>query len=161
MKRKTFKKVLCHILIVVTVMLTMCSSALAGTLTVLKVTEDFTNLHTTASGSVKDTLRKGTKVLYLGVKENQMCKIITRGGEIGWVYKPYVEKCGTIDKSRIGKTTESIYLYKKNGNSYKKSRTLSAGTMVYVYSVDNGVAKIQTLGGKKGYVNVNKLKKVY
>ena len=85
MKRNVFKSVLCFMMILAMLMAPMTASA-ASNARIMKTNTDWVRLRS-ESGEQIARLRKGTKVLYWGSKDDEMSRVITSNGKTGYVYK--------------------------------------------------------------------------
>lgn len=130
---------------------------------ILKVTVDGARLRTGPASTydVKTSLKKGSKVIYLGKTKNSFAHIRTSGGTEGYMYKGFLKNYGTCYKSQIYKSKKnSLPVYKKAGHSSKVTR-LKKGQHVIVYQVKGKWAYIKTLGGKGGYCKASSLTKAF
>ena len=95
MKRNVFKSVICSLLIVVMLAGSMPAFA-ASVARIMKVNGDYVRLRESSDegSSVITRLRKGTKVLYWGVKDGSMYKVMTTSGKVGYVYGEYLTTYG-------------------------------------------------------------------
>lgn len=163
MKRRLLKTILCLTLILSMVMMPMCASA-ASTAYILKVNKsnvNFRGLNSDGTYYIKHLIGKGTRVLYAGTRNDQMCKVYTSSGEVGYIYKSYLSSYGAIPKNRVGIITKSTKTYKKSGSSLKKNGTLSKGSYVLVYAYNSNWAKCKTMAGKTVYLPRSVIKKAF
>ena len=159
MKRFTWKKIVCALLITATLMAPVSASA-SSVARIMKVSADWARMRS-IDGEEVARLRKGTKVLYWGAKEDQMLKVMTSNGKTGYVYKDYLSLYGAMKKSAVHVTTKSTKMYKASGSSLKRNGTLSKGKYVVVYKTSGDWAFIKTMSGKSAYVKKANLKKAF
>ena len=161
MKRRFLKPLVC-ILLVVSMLLAPLSALAASKAYILKVNTSGVRLRD-SDGSVITELGKGTKVLYWGKTKNggAMCKVVTRTGKTGYVYKSFLTSYGAVKKSAVYVTKASTPLYKRSGSSLKKSSTLSAGEYLIVYRTSGRWAYVMSMSGKRGYVYKSFVKKAF
>ena len=114
-----------------------------------------------SSGAQVARLRKGTKVLYWGEEDDSYCKIATLDGEVGYVFEDYLSHYGTVKQSMVYTNDSKISLYKKSGDSLKKSGSISADQLILVYKTSGDWAQIKTITGKSGYCKLSSLNKVF
>ena len=138
-------------------------SAFAATKTakILKINVDQARLRTGASGVIITTLDKGTKVLYLNKTDGAYCKVCTTDGETGYVYKRFLSSYGAVRADQVYVTRGSTTLYKRSGNSLRKSSTIKEGVYVLVYKTNGSWAQVKSMTGKSGYMKLSSLKKVF
>lgn len=159
MKRITWKKIVCALLITATLMAPVSASA-ASIARIMKVSTDWARLRD-SEGEQVARLRKGTKVLYWGSKEGQMLKVMTSSGKSGYIYQEYLSTYGAMKKNAIYVTTKSTKMYKASGSSLKRSGTLGKGKYVVVFKTSGDWAYIKTMSGKGAYVKKANLKKAF
>ena len=159
MKRNVLKSVLCFMMILAMLMAPMTASA-ASVARIMKTNTDWVRLRD-GNGAQIARLRKGTKVLYWGSKDDEMCKVITTSGKTGYVYKKYLTTYGAMRLDSVYITTASTQMYNRSGSSLKKSGKLAAGKYVMVYKTSGNWAYIKTMGGKGAFVQKNTLKKAF
>lgn len=169
MAKKFIRSLFCMML-VLTLALTAfapCGLAATKTVKVLRVNAPGVRLHYTAKGEGEDnmicSLSKGTRVLYLGMPNKSWVHVRTEKGLTGYIYKGYLDEYGAVAKSSLYTVSSSrLQTYKRSGSRLKKaSGTLSGGTLVSVKATKNGYAYVQTMSGKKTYVKLSGLKKLY
>ena len=162
MKRNMFKSVICSLLIVVMLAGSMPAYA-ASVARIMKVSGDYVRMRESADegSAVITRLRKGTKVLYWGVKEDAMYKVMTSSGKVGYVYGSYLTTYGAMQLSSVYVTTAQTQMYKRSGSSLVKNGTLASGKYVMVYKTANGWAYIKTMSGKGAYVRTATLEKAF
>ena len=160
--KRVLKSVICSLLIVV-----MLASAMPGyaasVARIMKVNGDYVRLRESADegSDVIARLRKGTKVLYWGVKDDAMYKVMTSTGKTGYVYGAYLSTYGAMKLSSVYITTARTQMYRNANGSLKKNGTLAKGKYVMVYKTANGWAFIKTMTGKGAYVKTSTLKKAF
>lgn len=165
MLKRFLKTLLCMVLVLVCAApACMPSVSAAKAAKILKINSDGVRLHYTAEGQGEAnmilSMKKGTKVLFLGMKNKSWAEIALSNGLTGYVYKGYLSEYGAVASSSVGQVTTKLACYKKSGSRLKKtSSTLSKGTIVFVRATKNGYAYVTTLSGKKTYVKTSGLKK--
>lgn len=163
MKRKVLKSVLCSLLILAMMMAPMSALASSSLALILKVNGDWVRMRDGAEegDEVIARLRKGTKVLYWGEREDEMYKVLTSTGKRGYIYKGYLSTYGAMKKSQVYITTGTTKLYKRSGSSLKGNGTLAKGKYVVVYKTSGNWAYIKTMTGKSAYCQKSSLKKAF
>ena len=163
MKRKVLKSVLCSLLILAMMMAPMSALASSSLALILKVNGDWVRMRDGAEegDEVIARLRKGTKVLYWGEREDEMNKVLTSTGKQGYIYKGYLSTYGAMKKSQVYITTGTTKLYKRSGSSLKGNGTLAKGKYVVVYKTSGNWAYIKTMTGKSAYCQKSSLKKAF
>ena len=161
MKRNFLKIMVCLVLVAATLAAPMSASA-ASMAHILKINVSDARLRVAPGDTeVITKLRRSTKVLYWGVEDDNYCKVATLDGEIGYVYEDYLSHYGTVKQSMVYTNDSKITLYKKSGDSLKKSSSLSADQLILVYKTSGDWAQIKTLTGKSGYCKLSSLNKVF
>ena len=162
MKRKLFKVVVCLTLIFSMVIAPICASA-GSTAYILKVNASWVHLRDKSGSDSKilASLKRGTKVLYWGKMDHQMCKVYTASGKTGYIYKDYLSNYGAVKKSQIGITTKDTPVYKLSGGKLKKNGTAKKGTMVLVYGYNSSWVRCKSVSGKTGYIPRSAIKKAF
>ena len=161
MKRNLWRSILCLSLILVLVLAPMSGVAATKTAKILKINVDQARLRTGASGAIITTLDKGTKVLYLNKTDGAYCKVCTTDGETGYVYKRFLSSYGAVRADQVYVTRGSTTLYKRSGNSLRKSSTIKEGVYVLVYKTNGNWAYVKSMSGKSGYVKLSSIRKVF
>lgn len=161
MKRNFLKVFVCLVLVAVTLAAPVSASA-ASMAYIMKINVKDARLRVAPGDTeIIDNLRRGAKVLYWGVEDDNYCKIATLDGEIGYVYEEYLSHYGTVKQSMVYTNDEKITLYKKSGESLKKSGSLSADQLILVFKKSGDWAQIKTLTGKSGYCKLSSINKVF
>lgn len=135
------------------------SAATKKTVYILNVENDGARMRTepnSTSDNVEVSLRKGTKVFYLG-KSGAWYKVRSEYGPSGWVYKGYLKYYGAVSLSSVYVTTEKASVYRKSGSHVKKVTTLSKKQFVIVRASNTNWAYVYTLSGTSGYVKMSSL----
>ena len=163
MKRNLLKSVLCSLLVVVLLAAPVSGLASSSLALIMKVNGDWVRMRESADegSEVLARLRKGTKVLYWGEREDEMYKVRTSGGSVGYIYKGYLSTYGAMKKSQVYVTTGTTKLYKRSGSSLKGNGTLAKGKYVVVYKTSGDWAFIKTMTGKSAYCLKSTLKKAF
>jgi len=156
MMRKYVKAVLCFIMIVAMLAAPLSASA-ASVARIMRVNGDWVRMHD-ADGAFLGHLRKGTKVLYWGVKDDAMYKVMLSSGKTCYVYKEYLTTYGAMYLDKIFVTNGSPKMY--NG-SREQISTLRKGRYVMVYKTAAGWAYVKTMGGQGGFVQTANLDKAF
>ena len=159
MKRNVIKSFICILMILAMLMAPMTASA-ASVARIMKTNTDWVRMRD-ASGEQVARLRKGTKVLYWGSKEDEMYKVMTSNGKTGYIYKGYLSTYGAMKLSSVYVTTASTQMYNRSGSSLKKSGKLASGKYVMVYKTSGNWAYIKTMTGKGAFVQKDTLKKAF
>lgn len=161
MKRNFLKFVVCMALIAATLVAPVSASA-ASLAHIMKINVSDARLREAPGDSeIIAKLRKNTKVLYLGVEDDNYCKVATLDGEVGYVFEDYLSHYGSVKRSMVYTNDEKITLYKKSGDSLKKNGSLKADQLVLVYKKNGDWAQIKTLTGKSGYCKLSGLNEVF
>lgn len=108
------------------------------------------------SDNVEVSLRKGTKVFYLG-QSGAWYRVRSEYGPAGWVYKGYLKYYGAVSLSNIYIVAAKTPVYKKSGSKIKKVTTLKNRQFVIVRAANKSWAQIYTLSGVNGYVKSPRL----
>ncbi len=162
------KRSLCLILIAILAAMTvlpLSASAKSGVVYILSCNTSGARVHSTASSEdegheVLGSLKKGTKVLYLG-KSKSMYRVTSEYGKTGYVYSKYLSYYGAATRTSIYRATAKIKVYSKANTKSKGVTKLVKGQIIIVTATRGKWAKIQTIGGKTGYVKKAKLKRVF
>ena len=122
---------------------------------ILTIDNDGVRVRTDPSGgkdgkdeNVLGSLKKGTKVFYLGTT-GAYYRICSEYGPRGYIYKGYASYYGAVALNSIYECDGATKMYKSASTRSKRVTTLRDGQYVVVYAVS----------GKKGYVPVSKLQK--
>lgn len=131
---------------------------------ILKVTVDGARVRSGPSSNydVKTSVKKGSKVIYLGKTKNSFAHIRTAGGTDGYMYNGFLKNYGSCYKSQIYYSKKSgLAVYKKASTSSSKVTKLKKRQHVILYQVKGKWAYIKTLGGKGGYCKASSLSKAF
>ena len=110
-----------------------------------------------STDNVMTSLRKGTKLFYLG-RSGSWYKVCSEYGPTsGYIYKGYVSYYGAVSLSSIYKCDGKVSLYSRDNTSSRRVGTLKDDQYVIVYAVKGKWAYVHTISGKKGYVLISKL----
>lgn len=163
MKRNVWRSVVCSLLIVATLLAPMSALASSQLVRILKVEGDWVRLRESADGDGEmiARLRKGTKLLYWGEHDDEMYKVVTRDGEVGYIYKGYLSTYGAMKKSQVYVTADTVKLYKRDGGTLKGNGSVEKGKFVVVYKTYGNWAYIKTMSGKGGYCQTDDLVKAF
>ena len=155
MKRKLIVSLL---LIVVLTLPTL--SASAAKWTYMKViVQDARVRKSPGPSDIITSLDKGTNVISTGRANKSYYRIITPGGQIGYIFRDHVKVIASADSSKVYVTTARANLRRNARAGSTLIKTLKAGTYVKVLSVSGGWTHVKTVEGKKGYVRSDLLKK--
>lgn len=159
---KLLKSILCLVLIAAMGLVPMTAFA-AKSAYILNVNTDRARLRdgSGASSHVIQTLRKGTKVLFWGVKSASFLKVATTGGKVGYVYRNYLSVYGALKKDQIYVTNQATSVYKLVGSKLKRYSSVGTGKYLLVIAQNNGWAYVRTVTGKAGYVKSSALTKAF
>ena len=161
MKRNLWKSILCIALILVLTLAPLSALAASRTAKILKVNVDKARMRESSSGEIITTLDKGTKVLYLNRTDGAYCKVCTTNGTTGYVYKSFLSSYGAVRADQVYVTKASTTLYRRSGNSLRKSSTVKEGVYMLVYKTNGSWAQVKSMTGKSGYMKLSSLKKVF
>ena len=159
MKRNVMKSVLCLMMILAMLMAPLSASA-ASVARIMKTNTDWVRLRT-AGGAQITSLRKGTKVLYWGSKNDDMYKVMLSNGVTGYIYKYYLSTYGAMQLDSVYITTTATPAYNRSGSTLKRSGTLAKGKYVMVYKTSGNWAYVKTMNGKGAFVPKGALAKVF
>ncbi len=110
--------------------------------------------------NIMTTLKKGTKLFYLG-QEGAYYKVCSEFSYTsGYVYKGYVSYYGAVSYDSIYRSNGRTYVYSRPTSSSRRSATLKNGQFVIVRAVSGKWAYIYTISGTKGYVRTSSLKDI-
>lgn len=160
MKRNIVKSML-SILLIVTLLAAPMSALAASKAYVLRVSvSDFANVRS-ESGEQIAQLRKGTRVLYWGEKNDQMLKVMTASGDVGYVYQGNFTSYGAMSTKQLYVTaSERTGVYGRRGNSPVYRGSVGKGVPVVVYQVRGNWAYVRNLSGKTAYIRTSDLSKL-
>ena len=161
MKRNLWKSILCIALILVLTLAPLSALAASRTAKILKVNVDKARMRESATGEIITTLNKGTTVLYLNRTDGAYCKVCTTDGTTGYVYKSFLSNYGAVRADQVYVTKASTTLYRRSGNSLRKSSTVKEGVYMLVYKTNGSWAQVKSMTGKSGYMKLSSLKKVF
>ena len=161
--KRVLKSVICSLLIVAMLAGSAPAFAASSIARIMKVNTDYVRMRESASvgSDVITRLRKGTKLLYWGVKDDAMYKVLTSSGKTGYVYGGYLTTYGAMNLKSLYVTTASTQMYKRSGSSLKKNGVLAKGKYVVVYKAAGGWAYVKTMTGKGAYVKTANLKRAF
>lgn len=160
--KRVCKMIVCSLLIVAMLAVSLPASAASSIACIMKVTTDYARMRSSAEdGSVIASLRKGTKLLYWGVHDGAMCKVMTSSGITGYVYGPYLTTYGAMNLDSVYVTTATTAMYRRSGGTLVSSGYLGKGRYVAVYGVYNGWAFIKTMSGASAFIKTDNLSKVF
>ncbi len=164
MKHRVWKSVLCLALVMIFAI--GCTSAFASsaqTVMILKVTADGARVRTgSANGNqVITSLKKNTKVFYMGENEGANCLIRTSDGIFGYVYRGFLRSYGSVRLDRIYyAASDGAKVYKTPSTSASRVASLSAGECVVVFAVSGDWAYVRHINGGSGFMLKSDLRSV-
>ena len=162
--KKFMKTLLCLAMALVCATSVLLPSASAAkAMKILRVNNTGVRLHYTAEGRGEDnmifSMEKGTKALFLGMKNKSWAKVVLNNGLEGYVYKGYLSEYGAVAAKSVYQVEKKAPTYKLSGKKLKRSGSLSKGTIVIVRDTKNGYAHVMTLNGKKTYIKTSMLER--
>lgn len=157
---KRIMKSFVSLLLIVAMFAIPMSASAASVARIMKVNGDWVRMRD-KDGTQIARLRKGTKVLYWGVKDGAMYKVMTSSGKTGYVYGSYLTTYGAMKKNQVYVTTASTKMYKTSGNKLVGNGTLAKGKYVLVYKTSGDWAYIKTMTGKSAFVKKATLAKAF
>ena len=123
---------------------------------ILTIDNDGVRVRTDPSGgkdgkdeNVLGSLKKGTKVFYLGTT-GAYYRICSEYGHRGYIYKGYPSYYGAVPLNSIYECDGATRMYKRASTRSKRVTTLRDGQYVVVYAVSGKWAYVHTISGKKG-----------
>lgn len=163
MKRRFLIVALSVLLLIASIAAPLSASAAGRTkVKILRVTEEGARVRSGPSSAyeVITSVKKGSRVFYLGKTTDSFAYVRTGKGVVGYMYKGFLKSYGTAYKDQIYYCNKnSAKVCKKPSSSSGRVATLSKNSHVIVYSVSGKWAYIKTLGGKGGYVRKSALTK--
>ena len=132
------------------------------TIYIVNVDNDGVRVRSTPNGgdNVMTTLKKGTKLFYLG-QEGAYYKVCSEfSTTTGYIYKGYVSYYGATSLNSIYRCNGKTYVYTRPTTSSGRSATLKSGQFVIVRAVSGKWAYINTISGVKGYVKTSSLRDI-
>ena len=160
MKRNYLVRILCLTLILMIGIMPICSAYAASKAYLLRVNANFVHVRDRNSNII-GSLSRGTRVLYWGENRGAMCKVVSASGYTGYIYKAYLSAYGAVNKNQVGVVVAKAPVYKRSGNSLKKTGTVKAGTTLLVYQVNGAWAHVKDFNGKSSYIRTAYLKQVF
>ena len=162
MKRNIWKAIVCMVLVVLLGAAPLASASASSLAYIMKVNVSDARLREKPGNSdVVVKLKKGTKVLYWGVRSGSFYKVSTTSGDTGYIYADFLSNYGTVKKSMVGFTESDAPVYRRSGSSMRRCGTLAEDSLVLVYKTNNGWAYIKTVSGKSGYMKLSDLQKAF
>lgn len=107
--------------------------------------------------NVITTLKKGTKLFYLGQSGSYYKVCSEYSPRAGYVYKGYVSYYGAVAYDSIFKCDGKTYVYSRPSTSSRRTATLKDNQFVIVRAVSGKWAYVFTISGIKGYVRTSNL----
>lgn len=131
---------------------------------IISIDNDGTRVRSTPRGgdldNVMTSLKKGTRLFYLGT-EGAWYKVCSEfSTTTGYVYKGYTSYYGAVALDSIYRCDGSTRMYKRASTSSKRVTTLKDGQFVIVYAVSGKWAYVHTISGYKGYVRTSSLEDI-
>ncbi|MBQ4089823.1 MAG: SH3 domain-containing protein [Clostridia bacterium] len=160
---KRFLVALLAVMLTMTAVLPSVSSAYAASkkkvVYILNIDNDGVRVRSTPGGgdNVMTSLKKGTKLFYLG-KSGSWYKVCSEYGlTSGYVYKGYASYYGAVALDSIFQCDGRTRVYSRPSTTSRRVTTLKDDQFVIVYAVSGDWAYVHTISGKKGYVKISQL----
>ena len=162
---KRFLVIVLAVMLTMTAVLPSVSTAMAASkkkvVYIINIDNDGVRVRSTPRGGSTDnvmtSLKKGTKLFYLG-KSGAWYKVCSEyGPESGYVYQGYTSYYGAVALDNIYKADGRARVYSRPDTSSRRVTTLKDDQFVIVYAVSGKWAYINTISGTKGYVRTNQL----
>ena len=162
---KRFLVIFLAVMLTMTAVLPSVSAASAASkkkiVYIINIDNDGVRVRSTPRGGSTDnvmtSLKKGTKLFYLG-KSGSWYKVCSEFGPTsGYVYKGYTSYYGAVAYDNIFKAAGRARVYSRPSTSSKRVTTLKDDQFVIVYAVSGKWAYIHTISGTKGYVRTSQL----
>ena len=150
LKRKFLRFIISMVLILSVVIVPMSAMAAPRIVSILKVTVEYGRLREGPSSDydVITTLAKGERVFYLNQNSGAFCLVRTSRGQVGYIYRGFLQTYGACRLDQIYYANGSVRVYKTPGG--KALGTLSRNDHVLVYKTQGGWALIKNLVGNTG-----------
>lgn len=163
MKRRVLSLLLCVMLVASMLIVPTTAFASSGKMVKLfKVTVDGARVRKGPGSSyeVVTSVKKSSKVFYLGKTVNSFCYVRTSNGDIGYMYRGFLKAYGAVPLDQVYYcTAKKATVYKRTSKGAKRIGWLYRNQHVIVYEVRGNWAYIKSLSGKSGYVKKSALKK--
>jgi uncharacterized protein YgiM (DUF1202 family) len=139
----------------------LSASAAKKTVSILKVSADYARLRSEpgAGGDVVATLRKDSKVFYLG-RSGSMAYVCTERGQMGYIYAGYLAAYGKVPLASIYYVkSSSLSVYKSASTSSRKLGSIPKNGYILLRETNGNWGFIRSLSGNSGYVLLSGLKR--
>ncbi len=150
-----FLKIFISLMLIVSMSILPMVAQASGAVYILMVTEDWARIRY-EDGTI-ESLRAGTKLMYLYDGGNMQCWVSTTSGKKGYIYRGYVKVYGAYSRNRIGYNTENASLYVRNGEHLEWVATLPAGEYVFLLRLNGNWAQVRLRNGKTCYMSTDTL----
>ena len=105
------------------------------------------------------SLPKNACVFYLEKDQSAFSYVRTSVGDIGYVYKGFLDSYGACKLSQVYYVTTVTKLRNRPSEGANRVATLGKKEHVIVYKTRDGWAYVKNLQGQSGYVRLSRLKK--
>lgn len=161
MKHRAWKLMLCLALVMsFAIGLTGALAARVPTVMILKVTADGARVRTGSENGneIITSLRKNTKVFYMGANDGAFCLIRTVDGIFGYVYRGFLEGYGVARLDQIYYAAEEgVRMYRQASTNSSHVAKLVENECVLVFVVRGGWAFVKRLNGASGFMRTSDL----
>lgn len=162
---KRFLVIMLAVMLTMTAVLPTVSSAMAASkkkvIYIVNIDNDGVRVRSTPRGGSTDnvmtSLKKGTKLFYLGSSGSWYKVCSEFGPTSGYIYKGYASYYGAVAYDNIFKADGRARVYSRPSTSSSRVTTLQDNQFVIVYAVSGSWAYIHTISGKRGYVRTSQL----
>ena len=161
MNRRFATAILCLILVMLTAVAPVSAMAAGTKVQIMNVDVDGARLRVGPGNyDIVGSFKTGTKLFYLGEKENAFYKVYTTDGRIGYVYKEFLTSLATVDLSQLYYTVVDTTAYKLPTTKSNRVGKAKLHTFVIVYDIDCDWALARTLNGTAGFVKASNLEQL-
>lgn len=158
MGKKYLKVVLSIVLSLLLLTAPLSAFAAPKTVTILKVKNDYARVRN-EEGEVITSLRKNTKVFYLG-RQDSMAYICTERGVMGYVYGGYLSSYGAVRLANVYYVkSSSLKVYSSPRTSSRRLTTLPKNSFILLSKANGKWGYIKSLSGNSGYVQLSGLRR--
>ena len=129
---------------------------------IVNVDNDGVRVRSTPGGgdNIMTSLRKGTKLFYLGSSGSWYKVCSEYSLTSGYIYKGYASYYGAVAYDNIYRCDGRARVYTRPSTSSRRVTTLKDEQFVIVYAVSGKWAYVHTISGTKGYVKTSQLKDI-
>lgn len=164
MKHRAWKMILCLALVLTfAIGSTGAFAAKVPTVMILKVNTDGARVRSGSDtgNQVITSLRKNTKVFYMGANDGAFCLIRTVDGVFGYVYRGFLEGYGVARLDQIYYAAEAgVHVYKQPSTNASHSGKLAANECVLVFAIRGDWAFVKRLNGASGFMRLSDLNSI-